>query len=218
MPISRLFILSGTTSHAFPAQINKLSLFDDTECQLPLWSAFKDLKDSEGVANLVVRGNAALKKFRMCTPVPPFLAFALINEGGSSIPDLIITAVNKIHSFDKEHKDESNFVKAETYFQHVVNWLYAASIDSDKILPVLSTPPLIPSSLTSQNKSMRSGYIPPPPSRSLLPPSPTMHCFNSWRQTLWSKLPFWKISTIASRNMQTINRKEWPTYIPTSRR
>ena len=64
------------------------------------------LKDSEGVANLVVRDNAALKKFRMCTPVPPFLASALINEGGSSIPDLIVTAANKIRAFNKEHKDE----------------------------------------------------------------------------------------------------------------
>ena len=79
MPISRLFILSGITSHAFPAQINKEYLFDDTECQLPLWSTFKALKDSQDVTNLAVRGNADLKKFRMCTPVPPFLASALIN-------------------------------------------------------------------------------------------------------------------------------------------
>ena len=30
MPISRLFFLSGTTYHAFPAQISKESLFDET--------------------------------------------------------------------------------------------------------------------------------------------------------------------------------------------
>ena len=117
MPIYRLFIFSGTTSHAFPAQINKESLFDETECQLPLWSAFKALKESEGEANLTVRGNAALKKFRMCTPVPPFLASALINEGGSFIPDLIVTPVKKICTFDKEHKDEANIVKDKTHCQ-----------------------------------------------------------------------------------------------------
>ena len=144
MPISRLFIILGTTSHAFPAQINMESLFDETECQLPLWSAFKALKDSEGVANLAVRGNPYLNKFRMCTPVPPFLASALINEVGSSIPDLIVTAVNKIHALDEEHNDEAKFVKAKTNFQHVVNWLYAASIDADNILPVLATPSIDP--------------------------------------------------------------------------
>ena len=73
------------------------------------------------MSNLAVRGNSALKKFRMCNPVPPFLASALINEGGSSIPDLIVTSVNKICAFYEEDKDEAKSVKSETHFQHVVN-------------------------------------------------------------------------------------------------
>ena len=80
----------------------------------------------------------------MCTPVPHFLASAIINEGGSSIPDPIVTAVNKIRAFDKEQKDEANFVKAKTHFQHAVNWIYAVSIDTDNIIRVLVTPSIDP--------------------------------------------------------------------------
>lgn len=80
----------------------------------------------------------------MRTPVPPSLASTLINRGGSSIPNLIFTAVNKIRAFDKEHKDEANFVKANTHYQYLVNWLYALSIDTYIILPVLATPYIDP--------------------------------------------------------------------------
>ena len=96
------------------------------------------------MANLSVIINTALKKFRMCTPVPLFLASALINEGGSSIPDLIVTAVNKIRDFEEEHKDEAKFIKADKHCQYVVNWLYAASINAENILPVLATPSIDP--------------------------------------------------------------------------
>ena len=71
---------------------------------------------------------------------PTFPSPDLINEGGSYIPDLIVTVVNNICAFDEEHKDEAKFVKSETHFQHVVNWIYAASIDADNILPFLVTP------------------------------------------------------------------------------
>ena len=114
MPTTRTFILVGTEETAFPAQINKEALFDTTTTKSPAWTHLTALTDPEGVASVTIRTNAATKTIRNCIPLPPFLASALVNQGGHSIPDLIITAMTSIRAFDESHKDEANFVKADS--------------------------------------------------------------------------------------------------------
>jgi len=138
MLTSKRFILSGTTSTAFPAQVNKENLFDQVEFNSPCWTSFKALKGADGVPALTACENAATKQYRMCCPVPLFLASDLIHQGGTSIPELIVVAVNQIRSYDEEHKDDTNFTKADTHCQNVVNWLRAAMVNS-LIKPVLTT-------------------------------------------------------------------------------
>ena len=120
MPTTRIFTLVGTEETAFPAQINKEVLFETTTTKFPVWTQLTALTDPDGVASVTTRANATAKTVRNCIPLPPFLASALIDQGGHSIPDLIITALTSIRVFDDAHKDEADFVKADPVCQPIV--------------------------------------------------------------------------------------------------
>ena len=89
VPDEKNFILVGTDSTAFPYQASKESLFSPVEFEVPVWASLRDITDPAQVTDLTVRANAVPKKFRPCMPIPPFLVTVLINQCGTSIPDLI---------------------------------------------------------------------------------------------------------------------------------
>ena len=65
------------------------------------------------------------------------MASALIDQGGTSIDDLIVATLTSIKAFDTANKDNTDpsFPKADTVCQPIVNWLFAASRDEDAINP-----------------------------------------------------------------------------------
>ena len=103
-PDQKHFVLVGTGPTAYPAQTEE-AIFATSNAKVPTWNSFTALADADAVKALATRANAPNKEFRSCIPIPPFLATHLIHQGGSSIPDLIITALNTIKAFDKENKD-----------------------------------------------------------------------------------------------------------------
>ena len=54
-------------------------------------------------------------------PISPFLATVLINQGGTSITDLIFTTVTKIATFTTKHKDNNAFPSSNTHARAIVN-------------------------------------------------------------------------------------------------
>ena len=171
MPTARIFVLIGTEESAFPAQINRESLFDTTTTKFPVWAHLTTLTDPEGVADVTIRANAAEKIIRNCTPLPPFLASALIDQGGHSIPALIITALTSIRAFDEAHKDEENFVKVDLVCQQIVYWLFAAARDKDAINAFPATPSIDPI-IKSTSKYLHTDNI--QSATTITTPSPTI--------------------------------------------
>jgi len=153
MPTARVFALVGTGESAFPAQLNKEVLFNTTDTKYPTWASFTSLKDSADVSKITIRANASNKAIRNCIPLPPFLAAALIDQGGASIPDLITCAITSIRAFDEAHKDDSdvNFFKADTACQNIVYWLFAASQDKNAIDPLAAIPSIDPVIIVNSN-------------------------------------------------------------------
>ena len=91
---------------------------------MPVWTSLRDITYPAQITNLTACANAAPKKFRPCMPISSFLATVLIDQGGTSIPDLISTVVTKISSFTAEHKEDSDFPSANNHAQPIVNWLW----------------------------------------------------------------------------------------------
>ena len=123
MPDEKNFILVGTDSTSFPAQTSKESIFSPLEFAVPVWTSLRDIADSAQVTNWTVRANGAPKKFIPYMPIPPFLAIALIDQGGTSIPNLISIVVAKISSFTPKHEEDNDFPSANNHAQPIVNWL-----------------------------------------------------------------------------------------------
>jgi len=113
----------------------------------------------------------------MCCPFPPFIASALIHQGGTSIPELIVAAVNQIRSYDVEHKDGTNFTKADTHCQHVVNWLNAA-MDDSIIEPVLAAPSIDPISIEKRQQNPQIMELLRTHNRHHNPHTPKQRCFH----------------------------------------
>ena len=123
------FILVGTDSTNFSVQASKQPLFSPIEFAVPVWTSFRDITDPAQITNLTVRANTASKKFHPYMPISPFLATVLIDQGGTSIPDLISTTVTIISSFTAAHEGDSNFPPTNNQAQPIVNWLWATMKD-----------------------------------------------------------------------------------------
>ena len=80
-PDTKYFVLVGTGSSAYPAQVDE-SIFDKSTAKVPAWNSLIALADPDVVGTLVARANATDKDFRKCIPIPPFLATHLIHKGG----------------------------------------------------------------------------------------------------------------------------------------
>jgi len=146
MPTPRIFALIGANESAFPGQLNKEILFSTTTTKFAPWASLTAITDADSISAVAVRNNAANKEIRNCIPLPPFMASALIDQGGTSIDDLIVAALTSIKAFDTANEDnpDPNFPKADTVCQPIVNWLFAASRDEDAINPLTATPSIDP--------------------------------------------------------------------------
>ena len=156
IPDEKNFILVGTNSTAFPAQASKEYLFYPVEFAVPVWTSLRDITDPAQVTNLTIRANAAPKKFRPCMPTPPLLVTILIDQGGTSIPDLISIAVAKISSFTAEHEKDNDFPSANNHAQPIVNWLWA-TMKGD--LPPLKAAPSIYPIIIPRSKDIHKVFI-----------------------------------------------------------
>ena len=74
------------------------------------------------------------------------MASAIIDQGGTSIDDLIVAGLTSIKAFDTANEDNTDpsFPKADTVCQPILNWLFAASRDEDAINPLTATPSIDP--------------------------------------------------------------------------
>ena len=59
-PDKKHFVLVGTGSHAYPAQVNE-SIFDTSTAKVPAWNSFTALADADAVKTLTARANATDK-------------------------------------------------------------------------------------------------------------------------------------------------------------
>ena len=161
-PTEHLFAHVGTGGIAYPGHVTEDSLFSPTNASVPTWNSLKVVDTIENVAALSIRANAVPKVFRPIIPLPPFLAITLIDQGGSCISDLILTAARSIRAFDAEHHEDATFPSANTHAQSVANWLYAAK--SDNFPTVTATPSIAPSVLEKGEKVHKDHIqaIPPP--------------------------------------------------------
>ena len=166
-PDKKHFVLVGTGSHAYPAQVNE-SIFDTSTAKVPSWNSFTALADADAVKTLTTRANAMDKEYRNCIPLPPFLATHLIHQGGSSIPELIMTAMTTIKAFDEEHKDEADVPSANTNCQLIVNWLFLAH---GKSLATFASIPSIDVAIMSKSAEIHDSAILPTKSSSEANPS-----------------------------------------------
>ena len=123
---------------------------------MPVWTSLRNITDTAQITNLTVRANAAPKKFRPCIPILPFLATVLINQGGTSIPDLISTDVTKISSFNAEHEEDSDFLSANNHAQPIVNWLWATM---KEYFPSLNADPSIDPIIIARSKEIHEAFI-----------------------------------------------------------
>ena len=162
------FVLVGTGSTAYPAQTDE-SIFDTVLEKIPAWTSFLSLTDADAVKDLPTRANAAEKGFRNCIPVPPFLASALIHQGGASVPELIMTAMTTIKAFDEEHKEDANFPSANTNCQMIVNWLF---LSLKKKLATMPATPSINVAILAATSKLHDDFI--LPSKTEDNPDPTI--------------------------------------------
>ena len=123
---------------------------------MPVWTSLRDITDPEQITNLTICANAAPKKFLPCMPIPPFLAIVLINQGRTSISELISTAVTKISSFTAEHKGDSDFPSANNHAQPIVNWLWATMKED---FPSLNAAPSINPIIIARSKDIHEAFI-----------------------------------------------------------
>ena len=156
MPDEKNFILVSTDSTVFPAQASKEPLFSPVEFAVPIWTSLHDITEPAQVTNLTVRANAAPNKFRPCMPILPFLATVLIDQGGTSIPDLILTAVAKISSFAAEHKEDNYFPSANNHAQPIVTWLWATM---KEYFPSLNAALSIDPIIIARSKEIHEAFI-----------------------------------------------------------
>ena len=148
-PDTAHFTLVGTRPIVYPAQTTD-SIFDSIQEKVPVWNSFTSLADADAVNGLSIRANATEKVFRNCIPVPPLLAAPLIHQGGTSIQDLIMTAMTTIKAFDEEHKDTADIPSANTNYQMIVNWFYLAM--KKKLATMAATPSINIAIITASNK------------------------------------------------------------------
>ena len=156
MPDEKNYILVGTDSTAFPSQSSKEPHFSPVEFAVPVWTSLRDITDPAQFTNLTVRANAAPKKFRPCMPIPPFLATVLIDQGGTSIPNHISTAVAKISSFTSEHEEDNDFPSANNHAQPIVKWLWATMKED---FPSLNAAPSINPIIIAMSKEIHKTFI-----------------------------------------------------------
>ena len=89
-------------------------------------------------------------------PIPPLLATVLIDQGGTSIPDLISTAVSKISSFTAEHEEYNDFPSANNHAQPIVNWLWATMKED---FPSINAAPSIDPIIIARSKEIHEDFI-----------------------------------------------------------
>ena len=155
-PDIKLFALVGTGTTAYPAHVTQETMFQDTDIQVPTWTQFNALTNADDVNTMTTRANSAAKHVRPCCPIPPFLATILVNQGGMSIPDLILATMARIRSYDAEHADDEAFEKADTHCQALVHWLFAAN---DKTVGAISTIPSIDNVIIAKAKEIHADAI-----------------------------------------------------------
>ena len=156
MPDDKTFILVGTDSTSFLAQASKVSLIVPVEFAVLVWTSLRDITDPAQITTLTVCANASPKKFLPCTTIPPLLATILIDQGGTSILDLISTAVTKIFSFTAEQEDDSDFLSANNHAQPIVNWLWATMKED---LPSLNASPSIDPIIIARSKEIHEHFF-----------------------------------------------------------
>ena len=161
-PTEHLFTLVGTGSIAYPGHVAEDSLFTPINAPVPAWTNLKAVDTIEAVDALIIRANAVPKVFRPIMPLPPFMAITLIDQGGSCITDLILTASRSIRSFDAEHGEDATFPSANTHAQSVANWLYAAKADT---FPTVTATPSIAPPILEKGEAVHKVHI-----QAILPP------------------------------------------------
>ena len=99
-------------------------LFVSVDHAVPAWNIFTAITGPDQATILNPRANSAENISPPCMPVSPFLANVLIDQGGTSIPDLIFTAVANISTFTTKHEDDNAFPCADIHARAIVNWLW----------------------------------------------------------------------------------------------
>ena len=89
-------------------------------------------------------------------PVSPFLANVLIDQGGTSIPDLIFTAVANISTFTTKHEDDNAFPCADIHARAIVNWLWN-SMKAE--FPSINAAPSIEPIILSHSVKLHEAFI-----------------------------------------------------------
>lgn len=87
---------------------------------------------------MMIRTSSVAKQICTCYPSSPFLATILVNQGGMSVPDLIIATMGRICSYDTEHPGNTVFEKVDTHCRALVHWPFAAN---DKTVGAIYTTP-----------------------------------------------------------------------------
>ena len=169
-PTEHVFAHVGTGSLAYPGHVTEASLFTPYSSTVPAWTTLKTVDTIEAVNALVIRANAVPKNFRPIMPLPPFMATVLIDQGGSCISELILTAARAIRAFDAEHGEDATFPSANSDAQSVVNWLHAAKADT---FPTVTATPSIAPSVLSRGEEIHKANIQlaaPPTETDVIPP------------------------------------------------
>ena len=80
----------------------------------------------------------------------------LIDQGGTSIPDLIFTVVTKIATFATKNEDDNAFPSAGTHTRAIVNWLWT-SMKAE--FPSINAAPSIKPIILSHSVKLHEAFI-----------------------------------------------------------
>ena len=163
-PATKSFAIEGFGAQRYPTQGDHEPMFSPYLCQIPIWTIFTSLTSAENVIGLQVRANAVQKPFQTCTPVHPFLASFLTDQGGRSIPDLVMTAIAQTAAFNDQYAADADYPAIEDTGKSIINWLWAASHAEFPTVPVA---PSIDPSIQTRYNAITLAYI--------LPPAPTVN-------------------------------------------
>ena len=88
--------------------------------------AFTSITDSISVDGLTTPLDTTIRSYMNCILIPPFLATAIIDTGGLSIPELITSSILRIKSYNNEHSKAPGHEPADMHCQLILGWLLIA--------------------------------------------------------------------------------------------